>query len=109
MLGLATQEVMKLPGVDLQFITELLLIFLVSTLRIGAFLLSSPIFGARWLPLQVRIVMAFAFGTAIAGQTPPFDVVTLTSAAGVMMMLVEIAIGLTAGLTLTIWFSGFLK
>ena len=52
MLGLATQEVMKLPGINLQFITELLLIFLLSTLRIGAFLLSSPIFGARWLPLQ---------------------------------------------------------
>merc|ERR1711965_1020841 len=33
---------------------------------------------------------------------------TLTSAAGVMMMLVEIAIGLTAGLTLTIWFSAIL-
>jgi flagellar biosynthetic protein FliR len=108
MLGLATQEVMKLPGIDLQFITELLLIFLLSTLRIGAFLLSSPIFGARWLPLQVRIVMAFALGTAIAGQAPPVDAMTLTSAAGVMMMLVEIAIGLTAGLTLTIWFSAIL-
>ena len=108
MLGLATQEVMKLPGINLQFITELLLIFLLSTLRIGAFLLSSPIFGARWLPLQVRIVMAFALGTAIAGQAPPADVMTLTSAAGVMMMLVEIAIGLTAGLTLTIWFSAIL-
>ena len=58
-MGLATQEVMKLPGVDLQFIMEVLLMYLLATLRIGAFLLSSPIFGARWLPLQVRIVMAF--------------------------------------------------
>ena len=108
MLGLATQEVMKLPGVDLQFIMEILLMYLLTTLRIGAFLLSSPIFGARWLPLQVRIVMAFVMGTAIAGQTVPVDVNILTSSAGVMMMLVEIAIGLTAGLTLTIWFSAIL-
>ena len=108
MLGLATQEVMKLPGVDLQFIMEILLLYLLTTLRIGAFLLSSPIFGARWLPLQVRVVMAFAMGTAIAGQTAPVDVNILTSSTGVMMMLVEIAIGLTAGLTLTIWFSAIL-
>lgn len=108
MMGLAAQEVMKLPGVDLQFIMEVLLMYLLATLRIGAFLLSSPIFGARWLPLQVRIVMAFTLGTAIAGQTPPVDVAILTSSTGVMMMFVEIAIGLTAGLTLTIWFAAIL-
>ena len=47
MLGLATTELMKMPGTDLQFLIQLLLQYMVASLRIGAFLLSAPIFGAR--------------------------------------------------------------
>ena len=108
MLGLATQEVMKLPGLDLQFVIGMLLQFFVASLRIGAFLLSAPVFGARWLPLQVRVVMAFSLAVAIALRTPPVDVSLLTSSAGIAMMFIEVAIGLTTGLTLTIWFASML-
>ena len=108
MLGLATQEVMKLPGLDLQFVIGMLLQFFVASLRIGAFLLSAPVFGARWLPLQVRVVMGFSLAVAIALRTPPVDVSLLASSAGIAMMFIEVAIGLTAGLTLTIWFASML-
>ena len=97
MLGLATQEVMKLPGLDLQFVIGMLLQFFVASLRIGAFLLSAPVFGARWLPLQVRVVIGFSLAVAIALRTPPVDVSLLTSSAGIAMMFIEVAIGLTAG------------
>ena len=49
MLGLATSQMMQMPGVDLQLVMTLLLQYLLASLRIGAFLLSAPLFGARWL------------------------------------------------------------
>jgi flagellar biosynthetic protein FliR len=108
MLELAQQKANSLPGMDLTFLTEMLLLLLVSTLRIGAFLLSSPLFGARWLPLQVRVLMAFSLAATLAIQPQAIEFDEIASSSGVMMVLVEIAIGLTAGLTLTIWFSAML-
>ena len=98
MLGVATSQVMQMPGLDLQLVMEMLLQYFLTSLRIGAFLLSAPLFGARWMPLQVRVTMAFAMGAAAVGQAP-------ASSIGMAMMFVEFAIGLTAGLVLTIWFT----
>lgn len=108
MLGLATSQVMQMPGVDLQLVMTLLLQYFLASLRIAAFLLSAPLFGARWLPLQVRVIMALSMGAALVGLLPPMDVNTLTSSAGLVLIFIEIAIGLTAGLTLTIWFAAML-
>lgn len=108
MLGLATSQVMQMPGLDLQLVMTLLVQYFLASLRIGAFLLSAPLFGARWLPLQVRIIMAFSMGAAVVGQLPPMDIDLLTSSIGMVMVFIEIAIGLTAGLTLTIWFAAML-
>lgn len=105
MLGVATSQVMQMPGLDLQLVMEMLLQYFLTSLRIGAFLLSAPLFGARWMPLQVRVTMAFAMGAAAVGQAPAFDINMLTSSIGMAMMFVEFAIGLTAGLVLTIWFT----
>ena len=108
MMGMATSQLMQMPGVDLQLVMTMLLQYLLSSLRIGAFLLSAPLFGARWLPLQIRIIMAFAMGAAVVGFVPVMDLNTLTSSTGIMLIFIEIAIGLTAGLTLTIWFAAML-
>ena len=108
MLGFATTEMMKMPGVDLKFVTDFLLHYMLASLRIGAFLLSAPLFGARWMPLQVRIIMAFAMGAAVVGFVPVMDVNQLTSSTGMVLIFIEIAVGLTAGLTLTIWFAAML-
>ena len=108
MLGLATSQVMQMPGVDLQLVMTLLLQYFVASLRIGAFLLSAPLFGARWLPLQVRVIMAFSMGAPVVGLTPTMDVNLLTSSIGIALIFIEIAVGLTAGLTLTIWFAAML-
>ena len=97
MLGLATSQVMQMPGVDLQLVMTLLLQYFLASLRIGAFLLSAPLFGARWLPLQVRVIMALSMGAAVVSLVPPMDVNTLTSSLGMAMIFIEIAIGLTAG------------
>lgn len=108
MLPLVTQNMVALPGMDLQWIVTLLVQFLVSSLRIGAFMISSPMFGARWMPLKIRIIMSFILSMSIAGQVEPVDVEIITSLPGIMIMATEITIGLAAGLILTIWFAGAL-
>ena len=108
MLGMATSQMMQMPGVDLQLVMTLLLQYFFASLRIGAFLLSAPLFGARWFPLQVRIIMALSVGVAVVGLKPIMDVNMLTSSIGIAAIFIEIAVGLTAGLTLTIWFAAML-
>jgi hypothetical protein len=52
MLGMATSQVMQMPGVDLQLVMEMLLQYFLASLRIGAFLLSAPLFGADGCPCR---------------------------------------------------------
>ena len=108
MLSLTTSQAMQMPGVDLQLLLDLLLKYFLASLRIGAFLLSAPLFGARWLPVQVRIIMSISLAAAVVGFLPPLDPNLITSSIGISMIFIEIAIGLTAGLTLTIWFAAML-
>ena len=105
MLGLATPSLTGLPGLDLNLVITMLLQYFMASLRIAAFIISAPLFGARWLPLQVRIVLALTITAVVAVQLPSIDPAVISTAAGVMMMLVEVAIGLTAGLVLSILFS----
>jgi len=108
MLPLVTQNMVALPGMDLQWIVTLLVQYLFASLRIGAFMISSPMFGARWMPLKIRIIMSFMLSMSIAGQVELVDVEIITSLPGIMIMATEITIGLAAGLILTIWFAGAL-
>jgi flagellar biosynthetic protein FliR len=105
MLGLATQSMMGIPGLDLQYVMDALLHFFITGLRLGAFLLSSPIFGAKWMPLKVRTIFVICVAVALSEQVPPIEASFLGTPAGFMMMATEIIIGLGAGITLTIWFS----
>ena len=57
-----------LPGVNLQFVMELLAGLFLASLRIGAFLIASPFFGGSSVPLQVRIIMAVLLGVAEIGR-----------------------------------------
>lgn len=108
MTGLATSTVMGLPGLELQFVVGLLLQYFFCSLRIGAFLLSAPLFGARWMPLPVRIMMALVLGSIVAVQFPSIAISQLTTAQTVIAVFNELAIGLTAGLILSILFAAIL-
>jgi len=89
MTGLATSTVMGLPGLELQFVVGLLLQYFFCSLRIGAFLLSAPLFGARWMPLPVRIMMALVLGSIVAVQFPSITISQLTTAQTVMAVFNE--------------------
>ena len=48
---------------------------MISSLRIGAFLVASPFFGSRMIPLTVRIVFAIALGIGLVSHLkfPPVE------------------------------------
>ena len=97
-----------LPGVNLQFVMELLAGLFLASLRIGAFLIASPFFGGSAVPLQVRIIMAVLLGVAVVTTVEVPDWQAFTGLNGLQVILTELAIGISSGLILTIWFSAAL-
>ena len=97
-----------LPGVNLQFVMELLAGLFLASLRIGAFLIASPFFGGSSVPLQVRIIMAVLLGVAVVATVEVPDWQAFTGLNGLQVILTELAIGISSGLILTIWFSAVL-
>ena len=97
-----------LPGVNLQFVMELLTGLFLASLRIGAFLIASPFFGGSAVPLQVRIIMAVLLGVAVVTTVEVPDWQAFAGLNGLQVILTELAIGISSGLILTIWFSAAL-
>ena len=97
-----------LPGVNLQFVMELLAGLFLASLRIGAFLIASPFFGGSAVPLQVRIIMAVLLGVAVVTTVEVPDWQAFAGLNGIQVILTELAIGISSGLILTIWFSAAL-
>ncbi|MCE6961907.1 flagellar biosynthetic protein FliR [Cereibacter sphaeroides] len=95
-----------LPGLDLVRLSDWAVRFLFAMLRIGAFLIASPAFGGRFVSLPVRIVATVVLTLPVVDRValPPTEV--LASLQALPMMAQEMAIGLSAGLVLTILFAG---
>lgn len=104
-LSLLNINVNAFPGLYLSNIVNLLPLFLLASIRIGAFILSAPFFGMRGVPTPLRIVVSFILGLAVVSFVglPPEEL--LNDLNFIFIVLVEIAVGLTAGLIVTIWFS----
>ena len=104
-LDLLTKDVNAFPGLNLNNIVTVLPLFFLATVRVGSFVISSPLFGMRGVPTPIRVVISFILGLAVVSFTglPSEDL--LSSLNFILIVLVEIAVGLTAGLIVTIWFS----
>ncbi len=94
-----------LPALDLVPLLDRGLVQFTLMLRVGAFLSAAPLFGARFVPVQVRIVMAFALSLPLSGHVPLPPPDRIASLSAVPMLLGEVALGLVAGSVLTILFS----
>lgn len=94
-----------LSGMSLQSLPIYLMLLMISSLRMGAFLVASPFFGSRMIPLTVRIVFAIALGIGLVGQLefPPIEF--LMGANLVPIIFQELLIGIACGLVLNILFS----
>jgi flagellar biosynthetic protein FliR len=95
-----------IPGLGLQNIMEMLLAFFLTSIRLSAFIIASPFFSARFIMLRVRIIIAFVISIIVFSIHPlDLDTQVLTSAYGIAVIFKEIAIGVSAGLILSIMFS----
>ncbi len=102
------KQLPPLPGINLLKLTEVTSGFFLSSIRIGAFLLSSPLFGARYILLPIRILITMMLAVIIFSKLPESFAVNYQEMSFpniLIIILKEIAIGLTGGLILTIWFS----
>jgi len=97
-----------LPGLSLQYLTEIFAGIFLASLRIGGFLLASPFFGGSTVPIQVRIIMAVLLGIVVISNVTVPSLQSFDQMMGVQVVLTELAIGISVGLTLTIWFSAAL-
>jgi len=76
---------------------ETLAIYIWPFLRIGAFLMVMPLIGGSFTPIRVRLLLAVALTIAIAPIVPPAVTQDVLSAAGLVMMIQEIGIGVALG------------
>jgi flagellar biosynthesis protein FliR len=100
-----TGAVFTIPGLDFASYADALAGFFLLMLRIGAFLIASPVFGGRFVPLPVRIIAAFCLTLAVSANVTAPDAEALARLSAIPMILAELALGLTAGLVLTICFA----
>lgn len=98
------QELTNFPGINIQSLSQYILLLMLSTLRIGSFLLSSPFFGSRMIPLPVRIVFSFSLGIWFLNNLKFPYIETLQGIDLVPIIFQEISIGLICGMILSICF-----
>ncbi|MAA50572.1 MAG: flagellar biosynthetic protein FliR [Gammaproteobacteria bacterium] len=95
----------SLPGLELTGLISIIGALALASIRVGSFFLASPLFGYRIIPLQARIVISFAISFLIYDKV---NIPNIESLAGIPLfsiVLVELLIGVTSGLLLTILFS----
>lgn len=93
-----------LPGLDLARFADLMAAQIFAMLRVGAFLIAAPVFGGRLIPLPVRIVAAVCLSLVVPQAHPMPGAASLAALSAIPMVLAELALGVTAGLVLTILF-----
>jgi len=98
-------QAVSFPALELQSILVYLLSLFLASLRMGAFLVASPFFGSRMVPLPVRIVFSIALGLGAMNYVSFPSLEVLTSVAIVPIIFQEIALGLTCGMILNMCFS----
>ena len=95
----------NLPGLELSNLVSIIGALALASLRVGSFFLASPLFGYRIIPLQVRIVISFAISFIIFNQVEMPNIETLAGLPLFSIIFVELMIGLTSGVLLTVLFS----
>ena len=79
--------------------------FMLASLRIGAFLVVSPIFGSTAIPVQVRVIAGAFLAVMVMGYSQVPDIESFSELRIIGVIITELLIGIAAGLILTIWFS----
>ena len=94
-----------LPGLDLNLLLDYLFKFFLCSVRLSAFLISSPFLGSRSIPLNVKIVFSLVISFFYFGYLSDIELSEEIYQNLISIVIIEALIGLAFGLTLTIWFS----
>jgi flagellar biosynthesis protein FliR len=73
-------------------------------LRIGACLMVAPVFSAGFVPVKLRLLLAFAITLVVAPVLPAMPQVSLFSATGFLIAVHQLLIGIAVGFVLQITF-----
>ena len=98
-------DILGLGGLELQLLIDFMLVFFLHTLRLSAFFLSAPFFGAAAIPVQARVIASVVIAFGFYGLIEVPDPQNLPFLGMVEVALIEVAIGLSLGLAFTIVFS----
>lgn len=77
-------------------------------IRIGAMLMSAPVFGARTVPVRVRLVLALAIAVILAPLLPPTPAVDPLSPAGLLVGAQQVLLGVAMGFILHLVFAALI-
>lgn len=90
---------------DLDIITGWVEDFFWPFLRIGALFIASPIFGARTVPVRIRILLAVAVTVLLQPTLPYLTPIDVISADGFLVIFQQLLVGLLMGIALQIMFA----
>jgi flagellar biosynthesis protein FliR len=83
-----------------------LMLWLFAMIRPGAAFLAAPVFGARSVPIQIRLIIALAIGIpAASASTMALPAQGMVSVTGIAMIMSEIVLGLALGFAVQIGFA----
>lgn len=74
-------------------------------LRIGAALIAAPFFGARLVPVRMRVLLTVLITLVIMPMLPPMPSVAPLSAVGILVAIQQIMIGIAMGFVLQLVFN----
>ena len=72
-------------------------------LRLSAFLVAAPVFGARSVPVRVRITLGVVLTAVLLPTLPPVPTLDVLSPLGLMTALQQVGIGLVSGFLLQLF------
>jgi flagellar biosynthetic protein FliR len=92
------------PTIELGTVQHWLGMWFWPFVRIGACLMVAPVFGARFVPARLRVVLAGAITVPIVPLLPVAPDVALLSVAGVLVTVQQLLIGVALGFALQLVF-----
>ena len=90
---------------SVEFLFDSLKLLIWPFIRISAMFLAAPIFGANTVPVRIRIVLAFTISLMILPVLPAPPEIDPMSAAGILITIQQIVIGLAMGFLMQLVFA----
>ena len=85
---------------DLDAMMALVESFMLPFVRLGALLMAAPFYGARTVPVRIRILLAFVVTIVLFPSLRIDTPIDLFTAEGLLLIVQQVAVGLAMGLIL---------